>query len=59
MINISYIDSFINGECILGMSLSRADMSLEYCSAVSAGARWGLQAALIGPYGRILTIVYL
>jgi len=26
------------------------------CSAVNAGARRGLQAALIGPYGRILTI---
>jgi len=31
----------------------------NYISAVNAGARRGLQAALIGPYVRIVTIVYL
>jgi hypothetical protein len=36
-----------------------AGTSLEFVSAVNAGARRGLQAALIGPCGRILTIVYL
>jgi len=30
----------------------------NFVSAVNAGARRGLQAALIGPYGRIMTVVY-
>jgi hypothetical protein len=53
------IDNFINQRIEKKMSFFEGLHELKQLLAVNVGARKGLQSALIGPCGRILTTVYL
>ena len=53
------IDNFIKQRLDKNLSFFEDWQELKQLLAVNAGARKGLQSALIGPCGRILTTVYL